>query len=128
MNRLYSHEEDAPKIARDDILTEGRTMAKNLTNVHGKLDKILSRLSALDKQAETGQRQVNSQIRLMTQLLGEVARMARETSQMARETSQAVQRLAEIQEDVAFMANEARKEAKEAKERVIELSVGSQRH
>ncbi len=96
-------------------------MAKNLTNGHGKLDKILSRLSALDKQAETGQRQVNSQIRLMTQLLGEVARMA-------RETSQAVQRISEIQEDVAFMANEARKEAKEAKERVIELSIRSQRH
>lgn len=96
-------------------------MAKNLTNVHGKLDKILSRLSALDKRTETGQRQVNSQIRLMTQLLGEVARMA-------RETSQGVQRLAEIQEDVAFMANEARKEAREAKERVIELSARSQRH
>ncbi|MBI3245599.1 MAG: hypothetical protein HYZ50_03720 [Deltaproteobacteria bacterium] len=110
-------------------------MAKNLTNIHGKLDKILSRLSALDTRQISDTQRTNNQIRLMTQLLGEVARMARETSQMARETSlmaretsQAVRRLGEIQEDVAFMANEARKEAREAKERVIELSARSQRH
>jgi hypothetical protein len=96
-------------------------MAKNLTNVHGKLDRILERLSKLDTQTMTYQRRSDNQLRLIAQLVGEVSRMA-------NDTAQAVARIAEIQGDIALMANEARKEAKEAKERVIELSAGSRRH
>jgi hypothetical protein len=76
-------------------------MPKHLTNVHSKLDRILPRLSALDEQQATGQRQSDAQIRLMTQMLGEITRMSA---------------------DVALMANEARREAKEAKERVIDMT------
>lgn len=96
-------------------------MAKNLTNIHGKLDRILERLSKLDTQTMTYQRRSDNQLRLIAQLLGEVSRMA-------NDTAQAVTRIAEIQGDIALMANEARKEAKEAKERIIELSAGSRRH
>jgi hypothetical protein len=96
-------------------------MAKNLTNIHGKLDRILERLSKLDTQTMTYQRRSDNQLRLIAQLVGEVSRMA-------NDTAQAVARIAEIQGDIALMANEARKEAKEAKERVIELSAGSRRH
>ena len=96
-------------------------MAKNLTNIHGKLDRILERLSKLDTQTMTYQRRSDNQLRLIAQLLGEVSRMA-------NDTAQAVARIAEIQGDIALMANEARKEAKEAKERISELSAGSRRH
>lgn len=103
-------------------------MAKNLTNIHGKLDRILKRLSKLDTQTLTYERRSANQTRLMTQMLGESVRIANATSLSVERTTEAVARIAEIQEDIALMANEARKEAKEAKERVIELSAGSCRH
>ena len=110
-------------------------MAKNLTNIHGKLDRILERLSKLDTQTMTYERRSANQTRLMTQMLGELVRIANATSLSVERTTEAVAKIAEMQantqnilHDVAFMANEARKEAKEAKERVIELSSGSRRH
>jgi len=103
-------------------------MAKNLTNIHGKLDRILERLSKLDTQTMTYERRSANQTRLMTQMLGELVRIANATSLSVERTTQAVARIAEIQGDIALMANEARREAKEAKERVIELSAGSRRH
>lgn len=96
-------------------------MAKNLTNVHNKLDRILQRMSKLDEQALTGQRRSEAQLRLMTQMLGEISRMA-------RDSQQTLLRVAEIQADVAMMANEARKEAKESNERVTELLAGARKH
>ena len=95
-------------------------MAKTLTNVHGKLDRILERLSKLDTQTMTYQRRSDNQLRLIAQLVGEVSRMA-------NDAVHAVARIAEIQGDIALMANEARKEAKEARERISELSAGSRR-
>jgi hypothetical protein len=96
-------------------------MAKNLTNVHSKLDRILQRMSKLDEQALTGQRRSEAQLRLMTQMLGEISRMA-------RDSQQTLLRVAEIQADVAVMANEARKEAKESNERIAEMVAGTRRH
>ena len=96
-------------------------MAKNLTNIHGKLDRILERLSKLDTQTMTDRRRSENQTRLMTQMLGVMSQSLNRIAEMQTNTLN-------VLHDVAFMANEARKEAKEAKERVIELSSGSRRH
>ncbi|MBI3799734.1 MAG: hypothetical protein HY268_22525 [Deltaproteobacteria bacterium] len=96
-------------------------MAKNLTNVHGKLDKILQRMSKLDEQTLSSQRRSEAQLRLMTQMLGELSRMA-------RDSQQTLLRVAEIQADVAVMANEARREAKESNERIAEVLAGARKH
>lgn len=96
-------------------------MAKNLTNVHTKLDRILQRMSKLDEQTLSGQRRSEAQLRLMTQMLGELSRMA-------RDSQQTLLRVAEIQADVAVMANEARREAKESNERIAEVLAGTRKH
>ena len=96
-------------------------MAKNLTNVHTKLDRILERLSKLDTQVMTDRRRSESHTALMTRLLGELSRMA-------HDSQRSLQRIAEIQQDVALMANEARREAKESNERIAELLASSRRN
>lgn len=103
------------------MLLKAQLMTKNQKNIHGKLDRILERLGKLDTQTMTDRRRTENQMRLMTQMLGVMSQSLTRIAEMQANTLN-------VLHDVAFMANEARKEAKEAKERVIELSSGSRRH
>lgn len=70
-------------------------MAKNMTNVHRKLDKILERLSTLDQQQMTERRRADAQLRMMAQLVSAVHREARDISALTVEALRASRESAE---------------------------------
>jgi methyl-accepting chemotaxis protein len=89
-------------------------MAKNLTNVHTKLDRILQRLSKLNEQTAAGFRRTDAQIRLMAQLVSEVSRMARDVSQQTA--------------DVGTLVAETLRTVKRSDERIAELLASARQH
>lgn len=70
-------------------------MTKNLTNVHSKLDKLLSRLSALETRPMTDSQCSGAQPRILAQLLAEVRRGARDLSAVTIEALKAARESAE---------------------------------
>ena len=88
-------------------------MAKNLSHIHKKLDRITQKLSLLDEMKNEQRER-----RLQTRYL----------AQMASTSLQLLQQVAVMQSDIAVMAREALREARESNERVAELLASGRKH
>jgi hypothetical protein len=75
-------------------------MTKILTNVHCKLDKLLSRLSALETRTMTDSWRSDAQLRLLARLLAEVQREARDSSTVTIAALKAARESAERIEEI----------------------------
>lgn len=88
-------------------------MAKNMTNVHKKLDRILQRLSTLDERQLSERRRSDAQIRLLAQLVGAVQQEVRVIHQEAQDMSavmmEALKASRESAERTAAILSEIRK-------------------
>lgn len=82
-------------------------MAKNLTNLHKKLDRITERLGALDTRVLTDQRRTEAQLRLM---------------------QQSVNAIASLQADIATLTHESLKASRESAERTAQILVDLRKH
>ena len=95
-------------------------MAKNMTNVHKKLDRLIQKLGTLDE-IKNEQREIRLQTRYLAQMAGA-------SVQLLQEARRATDRLAEMQSDIAVMAREALRESREANERIAELLATGRKH
>jgi hypothetical protein len=82
-------------------------MAKNLTNIHRKLDRLTERLGALDTRVMTDARRAAAQMRLM---------------------QQSVNTIAALQADVATLTLEALKASRESAERTAQILAAMRKH
>ena len=82
-------------------------MAKNLTNLHKKLDRLTERLGALDTRVMTDQRRSEAQLRLM---------------------QQSVNAIASLQADIATLTQEALKASRESATRAAEILAEVRKH
>lgn len=88
-------------------------MAKNVTNVHKKLDRIMQKLSALDEV-----RDEQREMRLQTRYL---AQMVNISLQVLRDSRQA-------QEDLGVLVQEALKASRESAERTAAILAEIRKH
>jgi hypothetical protein len=96
-------------------------MAKNLTNVHSKLGRLLQRMSKFEAQQATMQRRSDVQTRLMIQMLAEVSKMSYDVSQVTREISQQTAGL-------GTLVAETLRTVKQSDRRIAELLASSRKH
>jgi methyl-accepting chemotaxis protein len=116
-------------------VTKKDAMAKDLTNVHSKLDRLLQRMSKFEAQQATMQRRSDVQTRLMIQMLAEVSKMShdvsqatREISQATREISQATREISQQTADLGTLVAETLRTVKQSDERITELLASSRKH
>jgi hypothetical protein len=109
-------------------------MAKNMSNIHKKLDRIMQKLGALDE-IKNEQREMRLQTRYLAQMVNVSMQLLQETrhttERMATgltDIAAMLQRSNEIQADIAVMAQEARRAAQESNERIAELLAGTRKH
>lgn len=93
-------------------------MAKNLTNLHKKLDQLTERLGALDTRTTTEQRRTNAQLRLMAQSVNILGQIATESREEARQAAR----------DIAYLVDEALKASRESAERTAQILAETRRH
>jgi hypothetical protein len=89
-------------------------MAKNLTNIHTKLDRLTERLGALDTRVMTDARRAAAQMRLMQQSVNTIAALA--ATAMARS------------DEVALLTAEALKASRESAERTAQILADMRKH
>jgi hypothetical protein len=102
-------------------------MAKNMSNVHKKLDRIMQKLGTLDD-IKNDQREMRLQTRYLAQMTNVSLQLLQESRQTTERIAEMVQRSQEIQADIAVMAREALRESREANERIAELLAGTRKH
>jgi hypothetical protein len=88
-------------------------MAKNLTNVHKKLDRLVQRLSAIDE-TQSLVRQIAQTNRYLSQIVNQNTALLREVSQQTR--------------DIGTLAAEALRASRESAERTAEILAEVRKH